>query len=219
MLTGWNAKHTLAAIAMLLVFGLVLVFALNRGGDDDTPEATATPTPSATTATTTAPAETEPAGEEFVVAPGRVGAAMVGMTKAQAASTGLFNTDVDHGADDCRGVAPLEWKPSAGAGLDVYVNDSVATVRIVSIGLSKGGPRTAEDIGVGSTLAQVRSAYEDLTPVEEAGFGQSGNYVVVGDRYLGFLYNENAFDATESSKVVFMEVTKGHKPELIRDGC
>jgi hypothetical protein len=216
MLTGWNAKHTLAAIAMLLVFGLVLVFALNRGGDDDTPEATATPTtPSATTATTT-PTESEPAGEEFVVAPGRVGAAQVGMTKAQAAATGLFNTDVDHGADDCRGVSPLEWKSSVGTGLDVFLNDSG---RIASMGISAGGPKTAEGIGVGSTLAQIQDAYEDLTPVEEAGFDQSGNYVVVGDRYLGFLYNENAFDATESSKVVFMEVTKGDKPELIRDGC
>lgn len=214
MLTGWNAKHTLAAIAMLLVFGLVLVFALNRGGDDDTPEATATPTASATTVTTTTP--TEPAEDPFVVAPGRVGAALVGMSKAQAAATGLFNTDVDHGPDDCRGVSPLEWKPSVGTGLDVFLNDSG---RIASMGISAGGPKTAEGIGVGSTLGQIQDAYADLTPVEEAGFDQSGNYVVDGDRYLGFLYNENAFDATESSKVVFMEVTKGDKPELIRDGC
>lgn len=216
MLTGWNAKHTLAAIAMLLVFGLVLVFALNRGGDDDTTEATATPTPSATTTAVTTPTESEPAGEAFVVAPGRVGAALVGMSKAEAAATGLFNTDVDHGADDCRGVAPLEWKPSVGAGLDVFLNDSD---HIVSIGISKSTPKTAEGIGVGSTLAQIQDAYADLTPVEEAGFDQSGNYVVDGDRYLGFLYNENALDATDSSKVVFMEVTKGDKPELIRDGC
>ncbi|GAA3535096.1 hypothetical protein GCM10022234_34860 [Aeromicrobium panaciterrae] len=203
---------------MLLVFGLVLAFVLNRNGDDDTPEATPTPTtPTTTTATTDAPA---PGTEEpFVVAPGRVGAAKVGMTISEAASTGLFNTNVDHGADDCRGVAPLEWKPPAGAGLDVFVNDSVTIVTIVSIGISKDGPRTAKGIGVGSTLAEVRSAYADLTPLEEAGFGQSGNYVVDGDRYLGFLFNENESDASDSSKVVFMEVTKGHKPELIRDGC
>lgn len=216
MLTGWNAKHTIAAIAMLLVFGLVLVFALNRGGDDDTPEASPTPTPSATTVTATTPAESEPSGEQFVVAPGRVGAAMVGMSKAQAAGTGLFNTDVDHGPDDCRGVSPLEWKPSVGAGLDVFLNDSG---HITSIGISKSTPKTAKGIGVGSTLGQIQDAYADLTPVEEAGFDQSGNYVVVGDRYLGFLYNENAFDTTQSSKVVFMEVTKGDKPALIRDGC
>ncbi len=29
------------------------------------------------------------------------------MSKSQAAATGLFNTDVDHGPDDCRGVSPL----------------------------------------------------------------------------------------------------------------
>ncbi len=90
---------------------------------------------------------------------------------------------------------------------------------IASIGISKSSPKTAKGIGVGSTLAQVRSAYEDLTPVEEAGFDQSGNYVVDGDRYLGFLFNEHASDTSDSSKVIFMEVTKGDKPELIRDGC
>lgn len=215
MLTGWNAKHTLAAIAMLLIFGLVLVLVLNRNGDDDTPEAT--PSTTATTAATTTAAEpTTPAEDPFVVAPGRVGAAEVGMSTAQAAATGLFNTDVDHGPDDCRGVSPLEWKSSAGAGLDVFLTDSG---NIASMGISKSSPKTAKGIGVGSTLAQVRSAYEDLTPVEEAGFDQSGNYVVEGDRYLGFLFNENASDTSDSSKVVFMEVTKGDKPELIRDGC
>ena len=214
MLTGWNAKHTLAAIAMLLVFALVLVFALNRGDDD--PEASPTPTPTATTTTEAAPAATQEAPDPLVVAPGRVGAAAVGMSKQQAAATGLFDTDVDHGPDDCRGVAPLEWKKSVSTALDVLLTGSG---KIASIGITQGGPKTAEGIGVGSTLAQVRNSYEDLTPVEEAGFDQSGNYVVEGDRYLGFLYNEKASDTNDSSKVTFMEVTEGNKPELIRDGC
>ncbi|MEO6604581.1 MAG: hypothetical protein ABIN55_03095 [Aeromicrobium sp.] len=218
MLNGWNAKHTIATIAMLLVFGLVLVFVLRDGGDDDSPEATATPTPSATVDATTPAAEPdpEPAGAPLIVAPGRVGAAKVGMSKSQAAATGLFNTDVDHGADDCRGVSPLEWKKSVSTALDVLLTDSGS---IASIGISSGGPKTAEGIGVGSTFAQVRDTYADLTPIEEAGFDQSGDYIVVGDLYLGFLYNETAQDATDSSKVAFMEVTKGSKPELIRDGC
>jgi len=218
MLTGWNAKHTLVTVAMLLVFGLVLVFVLRDGGDDGTPEATGTPTPSATTAATTPAAdpEPEPAAVPFVVAPGRVGAAEVGMSRSAAAATGLFNTDVDHGPDDCRGVVPLEWKTSVSTALDVLLTESGS---IASIGVHAGGPKTAEGIGVGSTFAQVRDAYEDLTPIEEAGFGQSGNYVVDGDRYLGFLFNENAFDTNDSSKVRFMEVTKGTKPDLIRSGC
>lgn len=218
MLNGWNAKHTVVTVAMLLVLGLVLVFVLRDGSDDDGPEATATPTPAATAGATTLAAETdpEPADTPLVVAPGRVGAAKVGMTKSQAAATGLFNTDVDHGADDCRGVSPLEWKKSVSTSLDLLLTDSG---RISSIGISSGGPKTAEGIGVGSTFAQVRDTYADLTPLEEAGFDQSGDYLVVGDLYLGFLFNENVNDATDDSKVAFMEVTKGNKPDLIRDGC
>lgn len=216
MLTGWNAKHTLVAVAMLLVFGLVLVFVLRDGDDDKTPEATATPTPSATTAATTPAAEPEPADvAPFVVAPGRVGAAKVGMSKSQAAATGLFNTDVDHGADDCRGVTPLEWKPSVSKSLDVLTESDGS---IAAMGILAGGPKTAEGIGVGSTFQQVRDAYADLTPIEEAGFDQSGNYIVVGDLYLGFLYDVGPFDATDSSKVTFMEVDD-QKPGLIRSGC
>ncbi len=211
MLSGWNAKYTLVALAMVLVFALVVVLALN--GDDDTPEVTPTPTPTSTTSTVSA--TPTPEEDEFVVAPGRVGAARIGMTTSEAAATGLFDVDVDHGSDDCRGVSALEWKKSVSTALDVFVNDD----RIVSIGIGADGPKTAQGVGVGSTLAQVRAAFVDLTPIEEAGFDQSGNYVVVGDQYLGFLYNENAFDTNDSSKVTFMEVTKGAKPLLIRDGC
>ncbi len=216
MLTGWNAKHTLAAVAILLVFGLVLVFILRDRDDDKTPEATATPTASATTAATTPAAEPRPADDApLVVAPGRVGAAKVGMSKSQAAATGLFDTDVDHGADDCRGVTPLEWKASVSKSLDVLTEGDGS---IAAMGITAGGPKTAEGIGVGSTFQQVRDAYEDLTPIEEAGFDQSGNYIVVGGLYLGFLYDEDPFETNDSTKVSFMEVDD-QKPELVRDGC
>jgi len=213
MLTGWNAKHTLAAIAMLLVFGLVLVFALNRGGDDDATEATPTPTPTETT--TTAPTPSPQPADPLVVAPGRVGAALVGMTNAQAAATGLFDTNVDHGADDCRGVVPLEWKPSVSSALDVYTNDN----HITTIGISSG-PKTAKGIGVGSSLGALRSAYGDqLSPAVDAGFDQAGVYLAEDDQWLGFLFDTKRDAITDNSKITFMEVTRGEKPALIRDGC
>lgn len=182
------------------------------GDEDDKAADTPTAAPSTSAPTTPAPATpapattttAPPASSPLVVAPGRVGAAQVGMTKAQAVATGLFDANVSTGDDGCQAVIPLRWKKVYGS----------------SMGITKGGPKTAKGIGVGSTFAQVRDAYADLTPIEEAGYDQSGDYVVTGDKlYLGFLYNETAQAATDSSKVTFMEVTKGEKPSLMRDGC
>jgi hypothetical protein len=217
MLNGWNAKHTLATVAMLLVFALVLVFILMRDGDDDkTPAAsTTTPTTAATTATTAQPATKTPAAGPLVVAPGRVGAAQVGMSKSQAAATGLFNTDVDFGADDCRGVQPLQWKKAFGS-VDVLTDDSGS---ITSMGVTQGGPETAKGIGVGSSLGEVMAAYPDLSSISEAGFDQAGAYLSSNSLWLGFLFDVKAIGITDESKVTFMEVTRGSKPDLIRDGC
>jgi hypothetical protein len=216
MLNGWNAKHTLATIAMLLVFALVLVFVLVRDGDDETPAAaTTTATSVVTTATTAPPATKAPTAGPLVVAPGRVGAAQVGMSKSQAAATGLFDTDVDFGADDCRGVQPLQWKKAFGS-VDVLTDDSGA---ITSMGVTQGGPETAKGIGVGSSLGEVMAAYPDLSPVAEAGFDQAGAYLSSNNLWLGFLFDVKAIGITDESKVTFMEVTRGSKPDLIRDGC
>ncbi len=94
------------------------------------------------------------------------------MTKSEAAATGLFDTDVDHGADDCRGVCALEWKPSVSTSLDVLTE---ADGRIAAIGISAGGPKTAEGIGVGSTFGGADARHiASLSPVDERGFDQSG---------------------------------------------
>lgn len=195
------------------------------GDEDDKAADTPTAAPSTSAPTTPAPATpapattttAPPASSPLVVAPGRVGAAQVGMTKAQAVATGLFDANVSTGDDGCQAVIPLRWKKVYGSSIDVLLDGSK---KIASMGITKGGPKTAKGIGVGSTFAQVRDAYADLTPIEEAGYDQSGDYVVTGDKlYLGFLYNETAQAATDSSKVTFMEVTKGEKPSLMRDGC
>ncbi len=209
MLTGWNAKHTLAALAMVLVFALVVVYALSR--NDDSPEVA--PTPVATTPAVSA--TPTPAADEFIVAPGRVGAAKAGMSKSEAAATGLFDTDVDYGSDDCRGVVPLEWKSSVSTALDVLTESDG---RIAAMGIGAGGPKTADDIGVGSTFGALSSAYASLSPVVSAGFDQSGAFINDGDAWLGFLFDEKPGAITDGSKITFMEVDD-QKPLLIRDGC
>ena len=211
MLTGWNAKHTLSAIAMLLVFGLVLVLLLNRGDDDDTPEAT--PTPSTTTATTPAAEPTGPAEADLVVRPGSIGAVSVGISKDQAVATGMFDADVD-GVAGC--TFELQWKKQYD-GVDVLTDEDGT---ITSMGVTKGGPKTSAGVGVASTLAEVQAAYPDVTEPAELGFGQAGVIHTLGDDHIGFLFGDATVDSIKpASKVTFMEVTSGSEPQLMRSGC
>ena len=204
-------KRTLAAVLVMLS----LTAACGSSSDGkaaDPPATTTAPTPAPTTTTPTIP----PTAGQLVVAPGKISAAEVGMTQAQAAATGLFDSDVKLGNDGCQVVTPLRWKKSYGNAVDVATDES-KTIR--SMGILAAGPKTAEGIGIGSTLAEVRSAYAGLTPVGDAGYSQSGAYVSSGTRWLGFLFNQEPKAVTDSSKVTFMEVTDGKKPGLMRDGC
>ncbi|MCW2830591.1 MAG: hypothetical protein JWP31_1283 [Aeromicrobium sp.] len=170
------------------------------------------PTPSASTE---APTET-PA---LVVTPGAIGAAAVGMTKAEAGAPGLFDVDVDTGDDGCLAVAPLRWKSEQGGALDV-LTDEEGTIR--SMGVTQGGPQTEKGIGVGSTYADVTEAYGDaVTPPTELGFGQAGVLLEDGDDWIGFLFDATVEDvlADPGIEVTFIEVTSGVQPDLIRDGC
>lgn len=153
---------------------------------------------------------------DLVVRPGAVGAAKAGMTIAEAAATGLFETEVKSGGDACSGAASLQWSKKFSDDLDVTVKDG----RITSIGIRSSEVRTANGVGVGNTLGEVTDAYgSSISPAIEAGDNQMGVYVNTGDKWLGFLVDENYTDVSPSSTVTFMEVTSGYKPLLNRDRC
>ncbi len=201
----------------------VLLLALAACGDDEpettptTPATSATPTPRATTAAPDVPASSA----ELELAPGRVGPVEVGMTKTEAAATGVFDVDVTSSPDGCEGTRPLVWKKQF-QGVDVLTDDSGS---VVSLGVSSAdGPRTEQDFGVGTTFGQLIEVYGgDLSAPEEAGYGQVGVFVQDGERWLGYLFGEAAsidqLDNDPGLKVTFAEVTEGEKPSLMRDGC
>lgn len=86
--------------------------------------------------------------------------------------------------------------------------------------MSGKGPQTAAGVGVGSTLGELKEAYAaDLSDPADAGYGQSGAFLSEGDAWIGFLFDPAAADVSDSSPVTFIEVTKGNKPDLMRDGC
>ncbi len=203
----------------VVVVSVVLLMSAAACGDDAaepgaSPSPTAvesTPTPSPTAAQPTSSADLE-------LAPGRVGPVESGIDKDAALATGLFDADVA-GVEEC--VFPLMWK-DAFTGVDVVVDSEGG---ILGLGVTaEDGPRTADDLGVGSTFGELIEKYgSDLSAPEEAGYGQVGVYVQDGDNWLGFLLGDatsvEQVDNDPAFKVTFAEATKSAKPDLMRDGC
>ncbi len=182
-------------------------------GDKPTASATTTvPRPSAAGPTSAVPTQ----AENFVIAPGIIGPVKAGMTKKEAAATGLFDVDVAAPADGCP-MRPLEWKKEYANTFDIL---TAGNGEVMSIGVRAKGPTTEAGIGVGSTLADVKAAVADATPVE-AGYGQTGVYDFDPQtgRWLGYLFDPAVGDIQNGDKVTFIEVTKSGQPGLMRDGC
>ncbi len=181
---------------------------------DATPSATPTasePDPGPESPEPTAP-DLLPLGR-LQINTGAVGPVRVGMTAAQAAATGYFNTDVP--SEVCEGTRPLEWKSNYFNALDVFVGRSGT---ITSIGVLGRGPTTRSGLGVNSSYREVRDVVGDATP-ERAGYGQTGVFVDDGDAWIGFLFDTTPAMISDSDPVTFIEVTRGGKPALMRDGC
>ncbi len=205
---------------MLVATFAALLVITGCGSEDPEPqpeETTTSPTqePSPTAEPTTDAPTEPPAPAKLVVVPGAVGPVRAGMSKADALKTGLFNADVPPPVEGCPPY-PLQWKKKY-KGLDVLTRDDGS---ISSIGVTKGGPKTSKGIGYGSTLDDLTKAYPNLSPVVDAGFNQAGAYEFTDTEFIGFLFGDaTVSDIKGSSKITFIEVTVGDKPDLIRSGC
>lgn len=214
------------------IVGALIAIAISGGtgvlagcGSTDSPESSAQAQTSATPATSTpaTPAPATPAsstvatkpGPAVVLAPGQAGPVKVGMSKAEASATGLFDVDVDVDVAGCP-VRPLTWKQAYSDALDVQ---TLKNGEVASIGVRGQGPKTQAGLGIGSSLAEVFAQYPRAKTVA-AGYGQTGVLVQGSNEgWIGFLFNPEPQDVKSTSKVSFIELTSGEKPSLIRDGC
>ena len=202
---------------------LAAVTALALGACSESPDDTPDPATSATSAApspTTEPPSLEPSAalptlEELTVAPGAVGPVRTGMSRDEALATGLFDADVEVPGEECGRSEPLGWKADYASSLDVLTKEDGT---VVSLGVRGEQPRTADGLGVGSTLKDVTGVYETAEMVE-AGYGQTGVFVTEGDAWLGFLFTEDPESIGPTSEVLMVEVTAGTRPDLMRDGC
>ncbi len=183
---------------------------------DGTPSTEPTPAESGTPISTTTPSH--PALhplDRMRITPGAVGPVRVGMSKQQAAATGYFSTDVD--SEVCEGSsAPLEWTSNYYNALDVLTAKDGS---ITTIGIRNRGPKTRSGLEINSSYAEVRRVIGVGSRPEKAGYGQTGLFVNDGNAGIGFLFDATPSTIGDNEPVTFIEVTRGHKPGLMRDGC
>ena len=201
-------RRSLAAVAATM-----LVMALGACTSDGDSPVGGPPSLPPATASSSAPAD-DNAEDTLALGYGSFGPARIGMSKADAAKTGLFVVDPPAPVEGCEPFHLVFKKDLLDKGLDVIAEED----GIHALGIRKPGFKTVEGIGVDSTLADVKAAYPGLTDTEEAGYGQSGAFTTDGKHHIGFLFNEPPAEITDASKVTFIETTRD-KPGLMRDGC
>jgi len=213
-------RRTPAAFALLLALGAA---SLSGCTDDDkasdtTPSGTPTsqsPTGTPTETTTDATDTTDGPATDLgraVIEPGAIGAARVGMTRAEWERTGLF----EEGALVCEGEL-IHWAGEPeGFGV---LTDAKATITQLTVATQ--GPRTKHgDIGVGSTYGELKAAWPDLTDPVEDGFDQASVYPPGeedGLAYIAFLLDAPVGKVTDDTEVAVIGVSGGQKPNFQYD--
>jgi len=233
--------------AVILVAGLLafLAFAAwfdvtGRGGHSAGPEPTATATATAAASATPKPTSDDPVvqanrnerqgpswspadvvdkdGKPLLfghAVPGAFEPVPVGAKVQVAVDAGFMERDPKR-EQSCEGTF-WKWKGQLSQGLDVIVDDNE---RITALGMSKDGLETPEGIGIGNSYAAVDKTYGDrLEGPVRMDYGQAGVFLRDGDDWIGFGFDNKPGKLADDSRVVFIEVTRGKRPGLLRDGC
>lgn len=142
----------------------------------------------------------------------------LGMTKEQAAATGLFDADV---------TMPSTYRCAPGATFrllarapftDTLKVDFDASGRVDRVA-AWGNVTTSTGLHAGSTYAEVKTAYPTLSAVSRTVYGESGVFVREGSDYLGFLLPVAPNAVQDDTRVERMELAHGARPALAWDGC
>jgi hypothetical protein len=149
------------------------------------------------------------------VEPGAFGVVRAGEKVKAAVDAGYFEEDPKRGKA-CEGGPFFKWRGQWSGGMDVIVHDGT----IQSLGLSKDSPETAEGISVNNSYGALKETYGDrLSEPVTMFYDQPGVFLHDGDRWLGFLLDASPETLNDKSRIVFLEVSVGNRPGLLRDGC
>ncbi len=149
------------------------------------------------------------------VIPGAFEPVPVGADIRVAVDAGFMERDPQR-EETCEGTF-WKWRGQLSQGLDVIVDQNQ---RIAALGMSRAGLETAEGISIGNSFGALVQTYGDRLqgPVRMDG-GQAGAFLQEGDKWIGFGMDNEPGQLAETSRIAFIEVTRGAQPGLLRDGC
>lgn len=195
-------------ILMRLKAGLALAVLLLTGacGGSETPQDEST---KEATASSSEPTETTNTLESAVIEPGKVGPYVVGMSSNEALDQGLVREPAEG--------APCPALEATEPFQDVAVvfNESEPQPKLLGVLVKVKGPKTAERIGVGSSIADLKAAYGDQLRLEDGDFGEKVLRIYDGDNAMGF----TSFSGTRPRmRIDAIEVFAKSDP-VTWDGC
>lgn len=108
------------------------------------------------------------------------------------------------------------WAGQWAEGMDLLVDPQG---RVSSIGVTREGPETPEGIAIGNSFRALMATYDSEVQFRESDYGQAGAFVRGNGGWIGFGFDVPRAKLTGDSRITFIEVSKGRKPGMIRDGC
>lgn len=149
------------------------------------------------------------------VVPGAFGPVRAGTNIQQVVAAGYMERDPQR-EQACEGTF-WKWRGQWAQGLDVVVGTNK---RIMSLGMTRPGLETPEGISIGNSYAAVDNTYGDrLEGPVRMEYGQAGVFLRNGENWVGFGFDNEPGRLVDTSRVAFIEVSRGSRPGLLRDGC
>ena len=163
------------------------------------------------TAASDAPANgaTEPAPSEatLVLAPGKAGPFTIGMTSEQALEQDLVRESSD---DPCPRLAPVDKY----RGLSLQFADTDAGDVLLGVLIKDEGPKTAEGIGVGDSIAKLKATYGGQLKATTGEYGETSHVLTDGNKAIGFTEG----DGDDAGTIFAIDVFQADSP-VLWDGC
>jgi hypothetical protein len=154
------------------------------------------------------PPPTEPAPEptELLLAPGKAGPFTIGMSSEQAIKDGLVR---EPGDSEC-GLTPV----GSYRDFSVQFADTETGDQLFGVLVKNKEARTAEGIGVGDSIADLKETYGAKLKTSTGEYGETRHVLTEGNLAIGFTEG----DGDDAGTIFAIDVYQADSP-VIWDGC
>jgi len=170
------------------------------------PSSGATAAPPTPPTQPTASPTSDATSANLLLAPGKAGPFTIGMTSEQALKDGLVR---EPGDSEC-GLTPV----GSYRDFSVQFADTDTGDVLFGVLVKNKDAATAEGIGVGDSIAQLKEAYGDTLKRTTGEYGQTHYILTEGNQAIGFTEG----DADDAGKIFAIDVFQADSP-VIWDGC